>query len=270
MNSIMQNATVTLVGAGPGDPELLTFKAAKAIGQASVILVDDLVHPEVLKHARPDARIVHVGKRGGCQSTPQAFIEKLMVQEALAGENVVRLKGGDPLLFGRAGEEITYLQSHGVQVKVVNGVTAGLAAANSLGLSMTHRHFAHGVVMVTGHSPSAQTHIPAVDWVLLGKTAHACRLTLVIYMGVNTAQDIEQALLKSMPSDTPVAAVQNASIASQQCVIGQLGALHSLLSLAGITSPAIIVVGDVLKALATLEGENVFEHSIYATALPSS
>jgi uroporphyrin-III C-methyltransferase len=270
MNPIKQTATVTLVGAGPGDPELLTFKAAKAISLASVILVDDLVHPGTLKHARPDARIVHVGKRGGCQSTPQNFIEKLMVQEALAGENVVRLKGGDPLLFGRAGEEMTYLQSQGVQVKVVNGVTAGLAAANSMGLSLTHRHFAHGVVMVTGHSPFAQSPSPAVDWVLLGQTAHACRLTLVIYMGVNTVQDIQLALLKSMPTDTPVAAVQNASLATQLCVSGQLDALHSLLSSGGIKSPAIIVVGDVLRAISTLEEENIIEQSIYAAALPSS
>jgi len=105
MNQKTPTPKVTLVGAGPGDPELLTLKAVKAIQNASVLLVDDLVHPDVLQHALATARIIHVGKRGGCRSTPQAFIEKLMAQEALAGENVVRLKGGDPLIFGRAGEE---------------------------------------------------------------------------------------------------------------------------------------------------------------------
>lgn len=262
-------ACVTLVGAGPGDPELLTLKAAKAIAEASVILVDDLVHPETLHHAKPGARIVHVGKRGGCQSTPQAFIEKLMVQEALAGEHVVRLKGGDPLLFGRAGEEIAYLESHGVQVKVVNGVTAGLAAANSLGLSLTHRHLAHGMVMVTGHSPTAQTDLPPVDWELLGHTAHICRLTLVIYMGVNTSLGLQNALIKNMPSHTPVAVVQNASLPNQRSVSGSLHTLHALIQTSGIASPAIIVVGDVLQALTLLEKENPFYPSSEAVALPA-
>ncbi len=270
MSSPQHPVCVTLVGAGPGDPELLTLKAAKAIGEASVILVDDLVHPDTLKLAKPGARIVPVGKRGGCQSTPQAFIEKLMVQEALAGENVVRLKGGDPLLFGRAGEEMAYLQSQGISVKVVNGVTAGLVAANSLGLSLTHRYFSHGTVFVTGHSPSSQKEIPAVDWEMLGRTAHSCRLTLVIYMGVNTALDLQNALIKSMPPDTPFAAVQNASLANQQSVTGPLHALHALIQSAAISSPAIIVVGDVLQGLADLCKESPFGQALQAVALPSA
>jgi uroporphyrin-III C-methyltransferase len=175
MNKHAVSPVVTLVGAGPGDPDLLTLKAVKALQAATVVLVDDLVHPEVLAHAPAAARIVHVGKRGGCQSTPQAFIEKLMVQAALAGENVVRLKGGDPLVFGRGGEEQAHLQAHGIDVRVVNGITAGLAAAHDLGVSLTHREHAHGVVMVTGHAsagnrvitagplsqPIRQSHFPA-------------------------------------------------------------------------------------------------------------
>jgi uroporphyrin-III C-methyltransferase len=117
------------VGAGPGDPELLTLKAVRAIQAATVLLVDDLVSDAIVALARPGARIVHVGKRGGCKSTPQAFIEKLMVMAAREGENVVRLKGGDPFIFGRGGEEVEHLRAAGIEVAVVNGITAGLAAS---------------------------------------------------------------------------------------------------------------------------------------------
>lgn len=270
MKKTSPSVFVTLVGAGPGDPDLLTLKAVKALQQATVILVDDLVHPDVLQHAPAQARIVHVGKRGGCQSTPQAFIEKLMVQEALAGETVVRLKGGDPLLFGRAGEEIAYLQSHGVGVQVINGVTASLAAFNSLGVSLTHRQYAHGVVMVTGHSPSSHLNTPPVNWELLGHTAHTCRLTLVIYMGMTSSQELQTALLTSMPADTPIAVVQNASTQNQCSVIGQLHALHTLICEAEMASPAIIFVGDVLNTLVSLHDEESNLHGTYAIARPSA
>jgi uroporphyrin-III C-methyltransferase len=270
MTKASPSVFVTLVGAGPGDPDLLTLKAVKALQQATVILVDDLVHPDVLQHAHPQARVVHVGKRGGCQSTPQAFIEKLMVQEALAGESVVRLKGGDPLLFGRAGEEIAYLQSHGVGVRVINGITAGLAAVNSLGGSLTHRQYAHGVVMVTGHSPSSLLNTPPVNWELLGHTAHTCRLTLVIYMGMTSSQELQKALLTSMPADTPIAVVQHASTPHQCSVIGQLQALQTLIESSGMASPAIILVGDVLNTLASLCHEASNLDKAYAIALPGA
>lgn len=145
---------VHLVGAGPGDPELLTIKAVRAIRQATVLLVDDLVGDGVLAFARRSVRIVHVGKRGGCASTPQAFIERLMVSEALRGERVVRLKGGDPFVFGRGGEEAAHLRAHGLRVEVVNGITAGLAAATSIGVPLTDRRHAQGVMFVTGHARS--------------------------------------------------------------------------------------------------------------------
>ena len=127
-SSAAPRGRVALVGAGPGDPELLTLKAVRAIGRATVLLVDDLVSDGVLAHADPKARIVHVGKRGGCKSTPQAFIDKLMSTEARNGEQVVRLKGGDPFVFGRGGEEAERLRAQGIDVEVVNGITAGLAA----------------------------------------------------------------------------------------------------------------------------------------------
>ena len=242
---------VTLVGAGPGDPDLLTLKAVKALQAATVVLVDDLVHPEVLAHAPATARIVHVGKRGGCQSTPQAFIEKLMVQEALAGENVVRLKGGDPLIFGRGGEEQAHLQAHGIEVRVVNGVTAGLAAAHDLGVALTHREHAHGVVMVTGHA-SGSGPLPSVHWPQLAQTAHDCSLTLVIYMGVQSAAQVAHGLLQGLPGHTPVAVVENASQTRQRQAHGRLDQLQALLLQEQLGSPAIIIVGDVLKGLLAL------------------
>jgi uroporphyrin-III C-methyltransferase len=143
--------TVSLVGAGPGDPELLTIKAAKAIAAATVLLVDDLVSPAIVALAPPGARVIHVGKRGGCKSTPQAFIEKLMVMAAREGETVVRLKGGDPFIFGRGGEEVEHLRAQGITVQVINGITAGLAGITSLGAPLTHREHAHGVLFITGH-----------------------------------------------------------------------------------------------------------------------
>src|SRR5205085_2038078 len=124
---------VFLVGAGPGDPDLLTIKAVKAIAAADVVLLDDLVNRGVLQHARPDVRIVEVGKRGGCQSTPQEFIERLLVAEARAGQCVVRLKGGDPFIFGRGGEECATLRAAGIEVEVVNGISSGLAAPSATG-----------------------------------------------------------------------------------------------------------------------------------------
>jgi uroporphyrin-III C-methyltransferase len=239
---------VTLVGAGPGDPDLLTIKAVKAIRAATVLLVDDLVSDRVLRYARRSARIVHVGKRGGCASTPQAFIEKLMAAEALKGERVVRLKGGDPFIFGRGGEEAQSLRAQGIPVDVVNGITAGLAAATSLGAPLTHRDHAHGVIFVTGHAKADGT---ALDWQPLAAAA-AQGLTLVIYMGVTQAGRIEQGLLRGLKAATPVAVVQHASLPHQRHAIGTLGELTALIERESLGSPAIIVVGDVLRGMAAV------------------
>jgi uroporphyrin-III C-methyltransferase len=241
---------VTLVGAGPGDPELLMLKAVKAIQAASVILVDDLVNDAVLAHARPGTRIVHVGKRGGCKSTPQAFIEKLMLLAAREGDNVVRLKGGDPFIFGRGGEEIEALQAAGIEVQVVNGITAGLAALTSLNVPLTHRDHAHGVVFVTGH---AKPNDAGTDWAQLAATAAQAKLTLVIYMGVSGAQHIQDALLQGMPGDTPVAIIQNASLPTQRYAVSSLAQLRASIDAHQLQSPSVIVVGDVLQGLAALE-----------------
>lgn len=248
----MKSGKVTLVGAGPGDPELLTLKALKAIERASVLFVDDLVNDEIIAFASPQARIVHVGKRGGCQSTPQAFIEKLMLSAAREGENVVRLKGGDPFIFGRGGEEVEHLRAAGIEVEVVNGITAGLAAVSSLGLPLTHRQHAHGVVFVTGH---AKPGAGQIDWQALSATAHSARLTLVIYMGVSGAERIQNELLSGLPASTPVAVIQNATLPTQRHITSTLATLASAIQAAGLSSPSIIVVGDVISGLAAAQAD---------------
>jgi uroporphyrin-III C-methyltransferase len=192
-----------------------------------------------------------VGKRGGCQSTPQAFIQKLMVQEALAGERVVRLKGGDPFIFGRGGEEVEYLQAHGVAVTVVNGITAGLAGVSSLGVSLTHREHAHGVVFVTGHAKPGD----GVDWATLSRTAAQAKLTLVIYMGIRGAEQLQADLLQGLPADTPVAVIQQVSLPAQRHAVCTLSTVHETVVREELTSPSVIVVGDVLKGLASVQSD---------------
>lgn len=238
----MKPGKVWLVGAGPGDPELLTLKAVRALSNAEVILIDDLVDRRVLAHARPGARIIEVGKRGGCASTPQEFIERLMLHEARAGHCVLRLKGGDPFLFGRGGEELATLRAAGIEVEVVPGITSGLAAPMAAGVAVTHREFSPGVILVTGHEKDEANR---VDWAALAAT----RLTLVVYMGVARAGAIAAELLAAgLPTDTPVAAVSSATRAEQRTAKGELGGLAELVRREGIASPAILVIGEVARA----------------------
>ena len=248
-NKLLIHGRCTLVGAGPGDPELLTIKALKAIQAATVLFVDDLVNPEIVAFARAQARIVYVGKRGGCKSTPQAFIEKLMVMAAKEGDNVVRLKGGDPFIFGRGGEEIQALQAAGIEVTVVNGITSGLAAMTSLNVPLTHREHAHGVVFVTGHAKPGDA---GTDWTLLATTAARAKLTLIIYMGVTGSEQIQNELLLGLSSNTPVAIIQNASLLTQRHAVTTLGSLRITIEQEDMHSPAVIVVGDVLQGLLAL------------------
>ncbi|WP_119154629.1 uroporphyrinogen-III C-methyltransferase [Caldimonas tepidiphila] len=247
----------TLVGAGPGAADLLTLRAIRAIRAATVLLVDDLVSDEVLRWARKSARIVHVGKRGGCRSTPQEFIERLMIDEARKGERVVRLKGGDPFVFGRGGEEAEHLREAGIEVEVVNGITSGLAAATALGAPLTHRDHAHGVIFVTGHPRQGAD---ALDWDQLGRTA-AQGFTLVIYMGVAQAASIEAALLRTLPEGTPLAIVQHASQPQQRHAVATLGALRRTLEQERLGSPAVIVVGEVMRGLLALRDAPRREHA---------
>ena len=240
---------VILVGAGPGDPELLTIKAVKAIAAADVVLVDDLVNPEILAHASARARIIPVGKRGGCASTPQAFIERLMIAEALAGNCVVRLKGGDPFLFGRGGEERAHLLAAGITVEVINGISSGMAAPASIGIPLTHRDWSSGAIFVTGHDRSDEAGgqpggARTPDWALLAATG----LTLVIYMGVARCRQIQTALLAGgKAGSTPVAVIQSASGTAQAQLLTTLENLAEDLATSGLGSPSIIVIGDVVR-----------------------
>ena len=243
----MNAGKVSLVGAGPGDPELLTLKAVKAIQAATVLLVDDLVSQEIVAFAAPTARVVYVGKRGGCKSTPQAFIEKLMVMAAKEGEDVVRLKGGDPFIFGRGGEEVEHLREAGIEVQVVNGITSGLAAVTSLGVPLTHREHAHGVVFVTGHAHAGSQ---GADWRALAAAARDAKLTLVVYMGVSGAARIQKELLTALPASTPVAIVQRASLPDQRHAVTTLGQLDATIARDQLASPSVIVVGDVIRGMA--------------------
>ncbi|MEN8511861.1 uroporphyrinogen-III C-methyltransferase [Burkholderia sp. RS02] len=227
-----------LIGAGPGDAELLTLKAVRAIGAADVLLVDDLVNPDVLRHARADAHIEHVGKRGGHASTPQEAIVAAMLAHLRAGRSVARLKGGDPFVFGRGGEELAALGAAGFPVEVVNGITAGIAAPAALGIPVTQRGDAQGVIFVTGHGAGADEP----DWRALAAT----RMTIVIYMGIRRLDAIAAALRDGgLPGDTPCAAIENATRPEQRHVLATLDTVVERVGATGIGSPAIVVIGRV-------------------------
>ena len=224
----------------------MTIKAVKAIAAADVVLLDDLINREVLQHARPGVRVIEVGKRGGCQSTPQEFIERMMVAEARAGYCVVRRKGGDPFVFGRGGEECATLRAEGIDVEIVNGISSGLAAPSSIGVPLTHRQYSQGVVLITGYGKTT-AHNP--DWATLARLD----LTLVIYMGIARCVEIQAALLAGgKGADTPVAVVQSATSAAQAQLITTLGQLPVALAASGLSSPSIIVIGDVVRCAASV------------------
>lgn len=233
----MNSGKVTLLGAGPGDLDLLTLKAVKALAAADVLLIDDLANPGIAALA-PKARVIYVGKRGGCKSTPQNFIQRLARRHALQGRHVVRVKGGEALLFGRAGEEIGYLRQAGIKVDLINGISSGMAAAASLGISLTHREYSHGVTFVTAHRQGDQEP----DWQALAAT----RTTLVIYMGMTRIGLVATGLLQSLPADIPVAVVQAASSEGECRLLTTLGRLVHDVENAKLGSPAVILVGDAI------------------------
>lgn len=231
---------VWLIGAGPGDVELLTLKAVRALGTAEVVLIDDLVNREVLQFVKPHARVIDVGKRGGCRSTPQAFIERKMLQLARAGLTIARVKGGDPYVFGRGGEEVETLCRAGVAVEVVNGITAGIGVPAALGIPVTHREFCRGVTFVTGNARAGAT----LDWRALAHSG----TTLVIYMGLANLAGIVSGLRGAgMAASMPVAVVQNGTLPSQRSVVSRLGQVVDAVARAGLHSPALVVVGDVVR-----------------------
>lgn len=234
----MKTGTIFLVGAGPGDPDLLTLRAARLIERAAVIVHDGLVSAEILAMARPDARLISVAKQRSRHTLPQEEINLLLVREAQAGRDVVRLKGGDPLIFGRGGEEAELARAHGVAVEIVPGISAANGAAAASQIALTHRDASSIVSFVAGQCKGLSDQ----DWSgLAGKGR-----TLVIYMGVKTAPQIAEKLMADgLAPDVPLAVIENAARAEMRVVRGVLAGLPELVTRHAIKSPALIVIGDV-------------------------
>ena len=229
---------VHLIGAGPGDPELMTVRAVRVLRRCDVLLVDDLVPDACLRWAQRGTRVIHVGKRGGRHSTSQHAIGALMVRLARRGQVVGRLKGGDPFVFGRGAEEMAALEAAGVRVTVVPGLTAGIAGPGLAGIPVTVRGVARGVVLVTGHTCDGGEP----DWAALARTG----LTIVVYMGVARVSVIVAGLIAGgLPPSTPAAAIENATLPEQRTVTTTLAALARTVVAERLRSPSVLVVGDV-------------------------
>ncbi len=237
--------TVYLVGAGPGDPDLLTLRAARLLMQARLIVHDGLVDPAILALANPAARLVSVAKRRARHTMPQDEINALLVREAFAGRDVVRLKGGDPFIFGRGGEEAEACKAAGVPVEIVPGISAAMGAAAAAQIPLTHRDSASIVSFVAGTCKNLGKGPTGQDWAgLAGKGR-----TLVIYMGVATAEAIAEKLMgDGLAPDVPVAVIENATRAAMRVLRGPLAGLPGLVAREKVKSPAVIVIGEVTAA----------------------
>jgi uroporphyrin-III C-methyltransferase len=229
-----------LIGTGPGDLDYLTIKAISAIAACDVLLVDELVNRQVLQFARPDSEIISVGKKAGRHSVPQEQIEELFLDKLKRGKIVGRLKGGDPFVFGRGGEELLMLFKNRIVFEIVSGITAGIAAPAALGIPITHRGLAQSATFVTGHTCHA-ADLPR--W----RALVASQSTLIIYMGMTRIRDICRTLQEcGMPASTQAAAVANGSLPSQQSVITTLDNLAEMIKAEGLAAPAIVIIGAVV------------------------
>ncbi|KAF5750673.1 uroporphyrinogen-III C-methyltransferase [Tripterygium wilfordii] len=233
---------VFLVGTGPGDPELLTLKAVRVIESADLLLYDRLVSNEVLELVSPEARLLYVGKTAGYHSRTQEEIHELLLSFAEAGATVVRLKGGDPLVFGRGGEEMDFLQQQGIQVKIVPGITAASGIAAELGIPLTHRGVATSVRFLTGHSRKG-----GKDPLFVAESAADPDSTLVVYMGLSTLPSLALKLMRhGLPPDTPAAAVERGTTPQQRTVFAELKDLADKIASAELVSPTLIIIGKVV------------------------
>ncbi|MEO6294184.1 MAG: uroporphyrinogen-III C-methyltransferase [Burkholderiaceae bacterium] len=244
---------VYLVGAGPGDPELLTLRAVRLLGKAEVVVYDHLVSPAVLDFVSPTAERIYAGKRRNEHTLRQEQINALLVRLAQEGKQVVRLKGGDPFIFGRGGEELQTLAKSGVAFEVVPGITAASGVSNYSGIPLTHRDYAQTCLFVTGHLRQ-DLHVgndgdsvdmrADLDWPALTRP----RQTVVIYMGLSGLADIcRQLMAHGLAADWPIAIVQDGTLASQKVLVGTLADLPERAKAAGLTSPCLIIVGEVVK-----------------------
>jgi uroporphyrinogen III methyltransferase/synthase len=255
----MMPGTVYLVGAGPGDPELLTLKGRRVLGEADVVVYDHLVAPELLEFVGPRCELVFAGKKGGQVCRPQGDIDAMLVRLALEGKTVVRLKGGDPFIFGRGGEEATVLEAAGIPFEVVPGVTSALAAAAYAGIPLTHRSHSSAVVMLTGHEdpskPGATVHWE--DYARL-------KATLCIYMGVRNLGTILERLVRGgMDPATPAAIVQSATTRAHRTLLGTVGSLAEMAAAEHVEAPAMVVIGEVASFSEKL---GWFETALHAEA----
>ncbi|MGE3143711.1 MAG: siroheme synthase CysG [Hyphomonadaceae bacterium] len=248
---------VHLIGAGPGDPELLTLKALRVLQDADVIYYDKLVDPRILELARRDAARVFVGKARGAHAMAQREIEARIIAAAKAGQRVARLKGGDPFIFGRGGEELDALRQAGVAAFVVPGVTAALGCAAEAGVPLTHRDHAQAVTFVTGHSKAGAA--PDIDWAALSSPRH----TIVVYMGVDAAPIIARKLIEAgRAPQTPALVIENGTTPRMKRAAGKLERLGELIIEAEIYGPAILIIGDVAQAAAAdADSRATLEHA---------
>jgi uroporphyrin-III C-methyltransferase len=232
---------VHLVGAGPGDPELLTLRAARLLAQADVVVYDNLVSADVMDLVAPTAQRIYAGKQADRHSMPQGSINALLVRLARQGRDVVRLKGGDPFIFGRGGEEMQALAAAGIAVEVVPGITAACGVSCYAGIPLTHRDCAQSCVFVTGHLQDGTT---GLDWAALARP----RQTVVIYMGLAALEEIcAQLVAHGMSAGMPAAVVERGTTLDQRVVTGSLRDLASRVAAAGLESPCLIIVGEVVR-----------------------
>lgn len=249
-----QAGSVALVGGGPGDTGLITVRGRRLLGQADVVVADRLGPRGLLQELAPDVRVIEVGKTPGHHPVPQAEINRILVDEALAGNRVVRLKGGDPYVLGRGGEEAEYCRRHGVAVEVVSGVTSAISVPAAAGIPVTHRGLAKGFSVVTGHEELSE--IPA-------RPDH----TVVLLMGVNKLRESTATLARAgMPLDTPVGIVENGYLPEQRVTIGTLDTIADQAERAGVANPAVIVIGDVVRVSPFAPAH--FKTSDYSTTSP--
>ncbi|MFB9652362.1 uroporphyrinogen-III C-methyltransferase [Pseudarthrobacter oxydans] len=247
--------SVALVGGGPGDTGLITVRGRRLLGQADVVVADRLGPRELLNELAPDVRIIEVGKTPGHHPVPQAGINRILVEEALKGHRVVRLKGGDPYVLGRGGEEAEYCRQHGVEVEVVSGVTSAISVPAAAGIPVTHRGLAKGFSVVTGHEELSE--VPA-------RADH----TIVLLMGVGQLRESASALGKAgLPAGTPVGIVENGYLPDQRVTIGTLGSIADQAEAAGVANPAVIVIGDVVRVSPFAPSH--FKTADYSTTTPN-
>ena len=233
---------VYLVGAGPGDPELLTLKAIRLIKSCDALVHDALVSREIIKETNKKTKIFNVGKRAGLCSVPQADTNSLILKLAKEGKNVVRLKGGDPFVFSRGGEEVSFLEKNGISVEIVPGITSGIAAPTYFGIPLTHRDAGSSITFVTGHEHINKDH-KSVNWRMLAKSSDG----LVIYMGIRNIEFIvKELILGGLDKNTKCAVIQEATLNNQKCLISELENLVDTIKDKGFTSPSIIVIGRIV------------------------